>query len=102
VNAGDFKGLRKLAEACGYNFKLGVVLYVGGRPVPFGDRLVAAPMSCCGRDSIFAVFGAQWMQVLRSVIGIPRSNDGLDFHPIYGLHKEPTSEKSHWIDNAVL
>jgi hypothetical protein len=24
----------------------GVVLYDGGRPVPFGDRLVAAPMSC--------------------------------------------------------
>jgi uncharacterized protein len=46
VNAGDFKGLRKLAEACGDNFKLGVVLYDGGRPVPFGDRLVAAPMSC--------------------------------------------------------
>jgi predicted AAA+ superfamily ATPase len=46
VNAGDFKGLRKLAEACGDNFKLGVVLYDGGRPVPFGDRLIAAPMSC--------------------------------------------------------
>lgn len=46
VNAGDFKGLRKLAEACGDNFKLGVVLSDGGRPVPFGDRLVAAPMSC--------------------------------------------------------
>jgi len=46
VNAGDFRGLRKLAEACGDNFKLGVVLYDGGRPVPFGDRLVAAPMSC--------------------------------------------------------
>lgn len=46
VNVGDFKGLRKLAEASGDNFKLGVVLYDGGRPVPFGDRLVAAPMSC--------------------------------------------------------
>ena len=46
VNASNFKGLRKLAEACGDNFKLGVVLYDGGRPVPFGDRLVAAPMSC--------------------------------------------------------
>ena len=46
VNAGDFKGLRKLADACGDNFKLGVVLYDGGRPVHFGDRLVAAPMSC--------------------------------------------------------
>jgi uncharacterized protein len=46
VNAGDFKGLRKLEKACGNNFKLGVVLYDGQRPVPFGDRLVAAPMSC--------------------------------------------------------
>jgi predicted AAA+ superfamily ATPase len=46
VNAGDFKGLRKLADASGDNFKLGVVLYDSGRTVPFGDRLVAAPMSC--------------------------------------------------------
>jgi uncharacterized protein len=46
VNAGEFKGLRKLAEAYGNNFELGVVLYDGARPVPFGDRLVAAPMSC--------------------------------------------------------
>jgi hypothetical protein len=46
VNAGDFKGLRKLAEACDDNFKLGVVLYDSGRTVPFGDRLVAAPTSC--------------------------------------------------------
>jgi predicted AAA+ superfamily ATPase len=46
VNAGDFKGLRKLADASGNNFKLGVVLYDSGRTVPFGDRLVAAPMSC--------------------------------------------------------
>ena len=27
VNTGDFKGLRKLADACGDNFKLGLVLY---------------------------------------------------------------------------
>jgi uncharacterized protein len=46
VNAGDFKGLRKLADASGDNFKLGVVLYDSGRTVAFGDRLVAAPMSC--------------------------------------------------------
>ncbi|MFZ0309196.1 MAG: DUF4143 domain-containing protein [Candidatus Sulfotelmatobacter sp.] len=45
VNAGDFKGLRKLAEACGDNFKLGVVLYDSGKTVPFGERLVAAPIS---------------------------------------------------------
>ena len=46
VNAGDFKGLRKLAGAYGDNFKLGVVLYDGGRPVPFGNSLLAAPISC--------------------------------------------------------
>jgi uncharacterized protein len=46
VNAGDFKGLRKLADACGDKFKLGVLLYDSGRTVPFGDRLFAAPISC--------------------------------------------------------
>jgi predicted AAA+ superfamily ATPase len=46
VNTDDFKGLRKLADACGNDFKLGVVLYDSGRTVPFGDRLLAAPISC--------------------------------------------------------
>jgi uncharacterized protein len=46
VNAGDFRGLRKLSDACGDKFTLGVVLYDGKNPVHFGDRLVAAPMSC--------------------------------------------------------
>jgi predicted AAA+ superfamily ATPase len=46
VNAGDFKGLRKLADASGDNFKLGMVLYDSEKIVPFGDRLLAAPISC--------------------------------------------------------
>lgn len=46
VNAGDFKGLRKLSDACGRDFRLGLVLYDGAKPVPFGDRLIAAPMPC--------------------------------------------------------
>ena len=46
ANAGDFKGLRKLADACGDDFKLGLLLYDGEREVPFGDRLFAAPISC--------------------------------------------------------
>jgi predicted AAA+ superfamily ATPase len=46
VTSGDFKGLRKLAAACGADFKLGLVLYDGERSVPFGDRLFAAPLSC--------------------------------------------------------
>jgi predicted AAA+ superfamily ATPase len=46
VNAGDFKGLRKLADATGDALKLGLVLYDGEQTVPFGDRLFAAPVSC--------------------------------------------------------
>lgn len=46
VGAADFKGLRKLAGACGSNFRLGVVLYDGETTVPFGDRLYAAPIPC--------------------------------------------------------
>jgi predicted AAA+ superfamily ATPase len=46
VTGADFKGLRKVADATGPLFKLGVVLYDGERILPFGDRLFAAPVSC--------------------------------------------------------
>jgi len=46
VIAADFKGLRKLAAACGKQFRLGVVLFDGEQTVPFGNGLYAAPMSC--------------------------------------------------------
>ena len=46
VNARDFKGLRKLAAACGDDFRLGVILYDGEKTIPFGDRLFAAPIPC--------------------------------------------------------
>jgi hypothetical protein len=46
VKAGDFTGLRALAEACGDRFVFGAVLYDNTDVVPFGDRLVAAPLSC--------------------------------------------------------
>ena len=46
VNAGDFKGLRKLADATGDALRLGLVLYDGETTVPFGDRMFAAPVSC--------------------------------------------------------
>jgi len=46
VNSGDFKGLRKMADASGDDFKLGLALYDGERAVPFGNRLFAAPLSC--------------------------------------------------------
>ncbi|HLJ64135.1 MAG TPA: ATP-binding protein [Stellaceae bacterium] len=42
----DFRGLRRLAEAVGNRFALGLVLYDHGQAVPFGDRLWAAPLSC--------------------------------------------------------
>ena len=46
VGAGDFSGLRKLADSCGDELKLGVVLYDGVQIVPFGERMFAAPASC--------------------------------------------------------
>lgn len=46
VTAADFRGLRKLSEAAGDAFRLGLVLYDGDRIVGFGDRLHAAPLSC--------------------------------------------------------
>lgn len=46
VKAGDFSGLRALAEACGDRFEFGVVLYDSADVVPFGHRLAAAPLSC--------------------------------------------------------
>jgi len=45
VTAADFNGLRKLAEAAGPRFTLGLVLYDGDTVVPFGPRLHAAPVS---------------------------------------------------------
>lgn len=49
VTAADFKGMRRLAAACGDDFRLGIVFYDGEQAVPFGDRLVAAPVSCLWR-----------------------------------------------------
>ncbi len=46
VTAGDFKGLKKLANACGNDLKLGLVLYDSDQLVPFGERMFAAPVSC--------------------------------------------------------
>ncbi len=46
VNAADFRGLKRLKEATGDKFEMGLVLYDHDRAVPFGDRLWAAPISC--------------------------------------------------------
>lgn len=48
VTAADFSGLRKLAEASGKRFALGLVLYDGDTVVPFGPNLFAAPISSLG------------------------------------------------------
>jgi predicted AAA+ superfamily ATPase len=45
VTAADFSGLRKLSEASGKRFALGLVLYDGDAVVPFGPGLFAAPIS---------------------------------------------------------
>lgn len=41
----DFRGLHRLAGACGDRLKIGLVLYDGEVTVPFGKRLFAAPIS---------------------------------------------------------
>ncbi|MFO1083308.1 MAG: ATP-binding protein [Reyranellaceae bacterium] len=46
VTADDFRGLRRLAHIVGDRFVLGAVLYDHDKPVPFGDRLWALPLSC--------------------------------------------------------
>lgn len=45
VNASDFKGLRKLADACGPRLRCGLVLYDGDTILPFGTQLYAAPIA---------------------------------------------------------
>jgi predicted AAA+ superfamily ATPase len=45
VTRSDFKGLRKLATACGNRFVLGMVLYDHHMTVPFGDQFAAVPLS---------------------------------------------------------
>ena len=45
VTTRDFAGLRRLSEACGDRFVLGLVLHDHEHVVPFGERLLAAPIS---------------------------------------------------------
>jgi predicted AAA+ superfamily ATPase len=45
VKSGDLHGLKKLAEASGPLFKMGILLYDGTEVLPLGDRLWAAPIS---------------------------------------------------------
>ncbi len=45
VSQGDFKGLTFLRDKLKDRFAMGVVLYTGKQPLPFGDRLWALPCS---------------------------------------------------------
>ena len=45
VTQSDFKGLNKLKDACGKQFSAGVVFYDGETILPFGDKLLAVPIS---------------------------------------------------------
>ncbi len=41
----DFRGLKRLREILGARFHTGIVLYDGDHLLPFGDRLLAVPLS---------------------------------------------------------
>jgi predicted AAA+ superfamily ATPase len=45
VSRGDLKGLAFLRDKLKHRFAMGVVLYTGNQPLPFGDRLWALPYS---------------------------------------------------------
>lgn len=45
VRADDFRHLRVMRDRLGGDFVAGVVLFTGDRPLPFGDRLMALPLS---------------------------------------------------------
>lgn len=45
VRAEDFRGIRRLARRLGDRLLAGIVLYSGGQPLPFGDRLRAWPIA---------------------------------------------------------
>ncbi len=50
VKAADLRGLKKLADLAGSQFKLGVVLYDGSETLPLGERLWAAPLATLWGD----------------------------------------------------
>lgn len=45
VREGDFRGLKRLRELMGSRFLGGIVLYDGEHVLPFGERLLAVPLS---------------------------------------------------------
>lgn len=49
ASAGDFRGLRALADATGDRFRRGILLYTGRESVPFGEKMHALPVSSLWR-----------------------------------------------------
>jgi len=45
VHEGDFRGIKRLRELLGSQFHAGIVLYDGEHVLPFGDQLLAVPLS---------------------------------------------------------
>ena len=45
VRSEDFRGIRHVARRIGDRLLAGIVLYAGGQPLPYGDRLRAVPIS---------------------------------------------------------
>ena len=45
VGERDFRGLKRLREILGTKFHTGIVLFDGDSILPFGDRLIAVPLS---------------------------------------------------------
>lgn len=45
VRGEDFRHLTTLRDRIGDDFQAGVVFFIGERPLPFGDRLIAIPIS---------------------------------------------------------
>jgi hypothetical protein len=70
VKAGDFAGLRALAEACGDPFAFGTVLYDNTDVVPFGDRLAAEHCRVCGIERMRRDQGLTELRVVGGIRGI--------------------------------
>lgn len=45
VRGEDFRGIQRLARRLGDQLVVGIVLYAGGQPLPFGERLRALPIA---------------------------------------------------------
>ena len=58
LSEGDFRGLERLREMLGTHFHSGVVLYDGEHVLPFGERLLAVPLSALWARGVRAAAAA--------------------------------------------